>query len=711
MAKNILRKGFLFVVSFLLIQCSYAFILNYPHPTDYKAKNVLYTTFVERPKHLDPARSYASDENVILSQIYEPLYQYHYLLRPYKLIPLIARKVSKPIYYDGQHNIVNKNKAKYSVYIIHLQPHIFFALHPAFAKKNNKFIYHNLTPNSVIELQSPNDLPNKDTRECLASDYLYQIKRLADPKLSSPIFNLMSEYIVGLKQLHTNLSRARNIYKDQFIDLRKYNLSGVKAIDDYTLQITIKGVYRQFNYWLAMTFFSPVAWEVDKFYNQSVLQSKNITLDWYPVGTGPYILQENNPNLRIILQRNTNFHGEKYPTEGMLEDKASGLLRDAGKSIPFIDTVYMSLEKESIPRWNKFMQGYYDLSSVDRHSFNQSITINPSGNADLTHNLRQKNVHLNHSVQPSVFYWGFNMLDPIVGGYNEKSRDLRQAIVKIFNLLEYIAIFLNGQGVIANSPIPVGIFGHQENNVISDNNESLQNSLKQAKKLLIKAGYENGINPQTQKPLIINFDTVMNGSDNSALSYWMRKQFAKLGIELNIRSTTYNRFQEKLRLGDTQFFKMGWIADYPDAENFLFLLTCKQSKVNFGGENATNYCNKEYDQLFNRMRNMDNNQQREKIIQQMIAILQKDSPWIFGFYPTIFTLSHKWMGPYKIKPIGRNSIKYRRLNYKLRQIEQYKWNKPVWQPLLWIILIIIVLILPVLVVYYKKQHLPQDRVD
>ncbi len=81
-------------------------------------------------------------------------------------------------------------------------------------------------------------------------------------------------------------------------------------------------------------------------------------LDWYPVGTGPFMLTENNPNLRMVLSRNPNFCGETYPTKGMPGDVEAGLLADAGRSLPLIEQAIYSLEKENIPRWNKFLQGY-----------------------------------------------------------------------------------------------------------------------------------------------------------------------------------------------------------------------------------------------------------------------------------------------------------------------------------------------------------------
>jgi oligopeptide transport system substrate-binding protein len=188
------------------------------------------------------------------------------------------------------------------------------------------------------------------------------------------------------------------------------------VLDSQTLRIRLEGKYPQFQYWLAMPFFAPMPWEADVFYAQPGLAERNITLDWYPVGTGPYMLSENDPNLRMVLERNPNFHGETYPSEGMPEDRDSGILNDAGQPIPLVDRAIYSLEKEDIPRWTKFLQGYYDASGISSDAFDQAIQIDASGEPILTEVMRERGISLLTSVEPSIFYIGFNMLDPVIGG-------------------------------------------------------------------------------------------------------------------------------------------------------------------------------------------------------------------------------------------------------------------------------------------------------
>ena len=155
-------------------------------------------------------------------------------------------------------------------------------------------------------------------------------------------------------------------------------------------------------------------------------------------------------------------------------------------------------------------------------------------------------------------------------------------------------------------------------------------SIEVAKKLLSEAGYPNGINQKNGAPLMLYYDVTARSADDKSKLDWMRKQFQKLNIQLIVRSTDYNRFQDKIRKGNAQIFEWGWNADYPDAENFLFLLYGPQRKVGNSGENAANYDNDEYNQLFEKMKNMNNGSQRQQIIDRMVDILRNDAPWLWG---------------------------------------------------------------------------------
>jgi len=672
---------------FIMLPCAHA-QWNNPH-LPATQKNILHGAFASTPKTLDPAKSYSSDETQIIAQIYEPPLQYDFNARPFQLIPLTLTEMPSVTYLDKNKKALPKNtdprKAAYTVYTLKIKPGIYYQPHPAFAKQVQASNIHTI-----------NDFKNLSTRELTANDYVYQIKRLASPTVHSPIFGVMEKYIVGFSEFSKQIENAYQLQKDRgvanpVVNLAQYNLPGVKVVSRFEYQITIKGVYPQFLYWLAMPFFSPMPPEADAFYENPILKDKNITLDWYPIGTGPYLLLENNPNQKIVLNKNPNFTHEKSPQ---------------------VDQLILSLDKESIPRWNKFLQGYYDRSGVSADSFDQAIQLDKNGDAVLTESMKAKGIRLEKTINPSIFYIGFNMQDPTVGTLNEKNKKLRQAIAIAIDYEEYIQLFLNGRGIAAQSPIPPGIFGYETGNghfnsvvYFWDGNKISRKPIDAAKKLLAQAGYPNGIDPATKKPLVLNYDvaSLANADDKSQLN-WMRKQFAKLGIQLNIRQTDYNRFQEKVRTGNAQIFSWGWLADYPDPENFLFLLHGSNGKVKFGGENASNYENRQFDMLFETMKSMPNDKKRLTLIHTLLTIAQEDTPWIFGIHPIDFTLTHQWVAPLAPHPIANNTLKYQRINAIARTQLQKKWNQPILWPL-WLLLGFLILIfVPLMVTYWKREN-------
>ena len=668
---------------------------NDPYPHDEGGKSILYTSFVARPKHLDPVQSYTEDEALFTQQVYEPLLQYHYLKRPYELVPLTAVEVPKPrAIEDG----------KFTVYEVRIKPGIRYQPHPAFVAANQ-----NLEKKRVDRLKSPYQLP-MGTRELVADDYIYQIKRLAHPRLHSPIFGLMAEYIVGMGEFAKELKSADA--NKGWLDLRRHTLKGVERVDTHTFRVTLNGSYPQFVYWLAMPFFAPVPWEADRFFAQPGMEAKNFTLDWWPVGTGAYMLTENNPNARMVLERNPNYHGEEYPREGEPDDAAAGLLADAGKALPFIDKVVFSREKEGIPYWNKFLQGYYDTSGIGSDQFDQAVRVSIEGDTNVTPEMEQKGIRLSTSVETTTGYVAFNWLDPVVGGSSERARKLRHAISIAFDVEEQITIFANGRGIPAQGPIAPEIFGYREgregvNPVVYDwvDGKPERKPLEAAKRLLAEAGYPGGRDAKTGQPLVIYFDTVVRGAGDKAAFDWYRRQFEKLSIQLVIRDTDWNRFQEKIRKGDTQTFRLGWNADYPDPENFLFLLHGPQSRAKSQGENAANYLNPEFDALFEKMKNMPNSPQRQKIIDRMVDIARADAPWIWGVHPKKYSLRHSWIRNDKPNTMARNNIKYLRIDPQKRAELRAAWNRPVLSPLIAILGILVISAIPAVLSYRRRERM------
>ena len=705
-----------FVPFLVLLLAACGSELNDPYPASERGQNILYSAFTERPKHLDPAQSYTEDESTFTGQIYEPPLQYHYLKRPYTLIPGTAEAVPEPRFYDAQGQLLPPDAPSSaiatSVYEIRIRPGIRYQPHPAFAlDAAGQPLYAGLNAQTLRGIERLADFAQTGSRELSADDYIYQIKRLAHPRLHSPIFGMMAGRIIGLKELGKTLDQAAQAQPGAWLDLDQYPLEGVERVDALSYRIKLRGKYPQFLYWLAMPFFAPIPREADRFYSQPGMAEKNLTLDWYPVGTGPYMLTENNPNSRMVLTRNPNFHGETYPCEGEADDQAAGLLADCGKPLPMIDQAVFSREKESIPYWNKFLQGYYDASGISSDSFDQAVRLNVGGDVQLSDEMRDKGIRLLTSVRTSTFYMGFNLNDGVVGGQGERSRKLRQALSIAIDQEEFISIFMNGRGIAAMSPLPPGLFGFEPgkvgmNPVVYDwqDGQPRRKPIEVAKKLLAEAGWPNGRNAQSGEPLVLYLDTTSGGMGDKSRLDWLTRQFAKLDIQLVVRSTDFNRFQEKLRKGAVQIYYLGWNADYPDPENFFFLLAGAEGAVNRGGENRSNYVNDDYDQLFITMKEMDNSPQRLELIRKMNRILQEDAPWIFGFHPKSYTLGHAWLYNRKPNDVANNILKYQRLDVAERARRRALWNTPVRWPLGVLAGVVLVVLGTAIAAYRRRER-------
>lgn len=705
--------GLLLLLVFLA-GCSRAPI-NSPYAEKAEQDNTLYTAFVQRsPKYLDPASSYSTDETPFTYSIYEPLYGYDYLARPYKLVPRAAVELATPVYLDGNGRPLPDNapgsSIAVSVYDVRIKPGIMFAPHPAFARDAaGRYDYWPVPAEQLEHTFSIGDFANVGTRELTADDYVYAFRRLASPRVVSPIYGVMAEHIVGMREYGEGLKSRDQARRRQagtsldtgWLDLRQNGFDGVQALDAHTLRIKVKGKYPQFKYWLAMTFTAPVPWEADRFYHQPGMAEHNLSLNTWPVGTGPYMLTESIQNRRHVLSRNPNFRGEPYPCQGEPADQAAGLLKDCGKTTPFIDRVVFTLEKESVPLMGKFIQGYYDVPQADRGDYGIAMRVAAGDSADKASLYKDHGIQLLTSTEAQIYYFGFNWLDPVVGRgdtpeQREKNRKLRHAISIAFDWEQYVSIFQNDQAEAAYGPVPPGVPGYQAlpeglNPYVYtlEAGRAVRKPLAVAKQLLKEAGYPDGRDARTGEPLILHFDSAAGMGSNATLD-WMRRQLAALNIQLEVRATDYNRFQDKMRQGSAQMFMWGWVADYPDAENFLFLLYGPNAKMSKGGENAANYQSPEFDRLFEQMRFLDDGPLKDQVIHKMVAIVQADAPWMFGYFPKSGGAYQEWVGNAKPTQMVRNTLQYYRIAPSLRVKKIKEWNQPVWWPL-WLLAVLLVL--------------------
>jgi ABC-type transport system substrate-binding protein len=684
---------------------------NNPLPSDLAATNTLVSAVVESsPRHLDPTASYWSNDTPYTYQIYEPPYGYHYLLRPFKLIPKTAQSVAVPTYYDKDGKELPADApgelVAESVYDIRIKPDILFQPHPAFAKDGQgAYRYHAMKPGELGERRTPLDFEHNGTRELTAEDYVYALKRHATTRITTPIYGIFSEYVLGLKD-YGELIRAQDkklregldpASQDKpFLDFRQWPLAGASAPEKDLLRVRIKGKYPQWNYWMSMTFLAPVPWEADAFYAQPGMAAAGLTLDRWPVGTGPYMMTEFIKDRRHVLKRNPNYRGEPYPCEGMPGDREAGLLDDCGKTMPFVDTFVSTVEREAVPQKGKFRQGFYDIEVFERTDTGLDYLTEMQDSEEVRKEYEAKGFRLPRFSDVTSWIIGFNMLDPVIGQGDtpearDRNRKLRQAISMAIDWEEFSKIFPKKGGETAMGPLPEGIFGSRHGTEGGINpvthrwvdGKAVRRPIEDAKRLLAEAGYPDGRDAKTGRPLVINYDYYAPATPERKPEIdWVVRQFAKLGIQLEVRATDNNQFQDKVRKGNYQVFWLGWLADYPDAENFMFLLYGPNAKTKHDGENTANYANPEYDRLFAQMKTLDDGPEKRSVIDRMNAIVQQDAPWSFGYFPYSSGAAQSWVHNYKPAVLIRDHGRYLRLDVDERLRKLAQWNKPVWWPMI-----------------------------
>ena len=650
---------------------------NNPYPSADDDKKILYKTFSEAPRTLDPATAYTTSSHAITGNVYDTLLEYHYLKRPYVLIPSLAESLPTATERSDGH----------TVYRFVLRPGILYQDDPAF---------------SLVEA-------GRETREVLASDIAFQLSRLADPAVNSPVVEPLSN-IEGFRAFGERLEERRKADEafadkpihEQYAEIG--GVSGITVVDEHTIEVAARSDYPQIQYWFAMPFTAPVPWEAVVYYDGEGGRPRFAD---HPVGAGPYVLTEYDKQARMVLEKNPNWYGALhpewkapgavYPSEGQPEDVAAGLLDPAivGQPLPFIERIEFRREKEAIPYFNKFLQGYYDAAGIIKESFDKVID-----EGGLSEHMAEMGIQLKKGVEPTVFYLGFNFEDDTVGEpAGDKGRKLRQAMSLVIDTSEFTRIFTNGRGVAAQSPLPPGIFGYDD----KYDNPFRQIDLEKAKRLMSEAGYPDGIDPDTGEPLKLTFDTPDTSAQGLLQYRFFTDAWRQLGIDVEVAATNYNQFQEKVRNGAYQIFMWGWVADYPDPENFLFLLWSDMARSK-GGPNTANFSNARYDELYVAMKSEPNGPQRLAQIREMLEILEEERPWIELFHREDYALFHDWFE--HVKPFGMSfpMTKYRDLDPDLRMRMRADWNQPILWPL-WVGgVVFIALLVPGVMTYLRERQ-------
>jgi ABC-type transport system substrate-binding protein len=553
---------------------------------------VLHVAFNAPETGFDPAKISDMYSSGIVQNVFDPLVTYDYLARPVKLVPNVVEAMPA-ISKDGK------------VYTFKLKHGIYFADDPAFGGKK---------------------------RELTAEDYVYSLKRFLDPTINSPYGFLVSGRFVGCDELVAKAGKNALDYNTP--------VEGIKALDKYTLQLTLKETNFNLGYILSMPVFGAVAREV--------IEANAANTNAHPVGTGPYLLKEWKPGTKIVLEANPGYRKEVFNFAPSKDAIDAGIIKAMkGKAVPTIGRVEVSIIEEEQPIWLAFLNKQLDMTGIPQVALQEALNIDPKDPSKATLNAKYVKEGISHQrfKLQEVTYTYFNMDDPVVGGEGKEHMALRRAIAMAFPRSETIAAIRRGQAVPVNYMIPEGVGGH---------NPSFKGAAEydpaKANALLDKFGYKKGadgwrVQPNGQ-PLSIEYATGSAAIDKQWNEYW-QKAFDSLKIHVTWKVGKWNELDKAARQSKLQMWGLAWGADYPDGDNFMMLLYGK----NAGDVNYANFKDAQYDKLFEASLKLPDGPERNKLYDQMNKIVVAQQPWIFGDTRVRNTVAQPYVKGFKVHPL------------------------------------------------------------
>ncbi|MEE2744703.1 MAG: ABC transporter substrate-binding protein [Bdellovibrionota bacterium] len=521
-------------------------------------------------KGMDPIYANDAYSSGEIARVYEGLLEYHPFKRPYTLVPNLAESLPE----------VSKDGLTYTFKI---KKGVYFHDDKAFADGKG--------------------------REVEAKDFVYSIKRLADPKLQSLGWWLLDGKISGLNEW-------RKKYSDKKVVDYTEKIEGLQTLDKYTVQFKLKKSFPQFLYALAMPFTFVVAEEAVKTYGKEFLN--------HPVGTGPFVLPMFNQSNKIVYKRNPKFRKKLFPSDMSKEFKTPELMSYVGKELPILDKITVHIMTEPQPRWLKFLKGRLDFISIPKDNFDSVIT--PS--QGLVDDMAKKGIKLMISPSLDVTYVAFNHDVELL-----KNVNLRRAMSLAYNVNESNKLFYNNTALPAHSVVPPGIAGY-----IKDyKNPYIGQNIEKAKALLAEAGYPEGKGlPE------ITYDSLSSTVSRQQAQFF-KKQMSKIGLKIKLQTSTWPKFQEKITKRQVMLYGIAWGADYPDAENFLQLLFGPNRSP---GANGSGYSNPEFDKMFKVASLLQDSPERTGLYEKMYRMAAEEVPWIYGVHRQSYVLEHSWLKNY-----------------------------------------------------------------
>ena len=557
---------------------------------------VMRTAYRSAERGFDCAAQADEFTSTLCDNIFDTLLQYDHLARPVKLQPRAA--VALPEISDGG-----------ATYTVRIRPGIFFTADAALGGKK---------------------------RELTAHDFVYSLKRLLDPAVKAQWAFLLEGKIQGAQSVVEKAKKSNRFDYDT-------PLTGLEALDRYTLRIKLNAPDYNLLYILAMPATAAVAREVVEYYGEGFAE--------HPVGSGPYKLKEWRRSSRIVLEANADFRDEVFVSSGSDDPDDQEIMRHlADKRLPLVGRIEIDVVEEDQPRWLAFLGAQHDyirpIPEVYANIGLQRGRVAP--------HLARRGISQQQDEIAWITYVFFNMNDPVVGGYTPEKIALRRALSLAYPVEDEIAVLEKGQSLKIYSHIAPGMAGYTP-----ERTDFLDYHPARAKALLDIYGYidRDGDGWREQPdgtPLVIDQASVPRQVDRQRTELWKHAMDA-IGVRMTFNKVEkVPELRKQAQLGKVQMWSYGWIADYPDGENFLQLFWSKS----IGGANYSLFSLPEYDRLYEQVKVMPDSPERTLLYQKMVRILWVYNPWRVNFLKQGTILIHPWVLGYKKHPFAHEPWRY-----------------------------------------------------
>jgi ABC-type transport system substrate-binding protein len=561
-----------------------------PAPTSTADKKIYRYSFRVAETGFDPAQISDVYSRTVTPHIFEGLYQYDPLARPSKVRPLIAEGMPE-------------NSADFRVWTVKIKPGIYFAADEAFKGKK---------------------------REVVAEDFIYSIKRFADPAVKSPAWSWIENFeFPGLLELRKDALASKKPF-----DYDK-PIAGLQALDRYTLRFQSKDPNPRFITSLLANsdLTGAVAREVVEFYGDKIAA--------HPVGTGPFKLVQWRRSSFIALERNPDYREVLYTAEPAPDDAAgqATLARMKGKRLPLVDRVEISIIEENQPRWLTFLKGDMDLlDDVPDEFITQAL---PGGK--VAPNLAKQGIQGHRMVRASIVTTFFNLEHPVIGGYTPDKVALRRAIFLAVDVQREIALARRGQAIVAQSPVMPNTSAYDPN-FRSENGEY---NLPKAKALLDMYGYvdkdgDGWRDMPDGSPLILKKATQPDQQSRQLDDGW-RRDMKALGVRIEFLPAKWPENLKASRAGTLMMWGVGSLAADPDGMGTFQRYHSKQ----IGGQNQARFKNARFDEIYDQLGSMPDGPERMALFKEAQRLSIVYAPYKTHVHRYINDLAHPWVLGYR----------------------------------------------------------------